>query len=126
MRKSVARSGGQSAPAVNALGAKVRPPKTSELVADHIRRLILRGELKEGDSLQPELQLMETFSVSRPTLREAFRILESEQFISVLRGSRSGARVHLPRAENVARYAAFVLQAQRTPIADIYGARLLV
>lgn len=108
------------------VGVKVRSPKTSELVADHIRKLILRGELEEGDFLPPESQLMETFQVARPTLREAFRILESEQLISVMRGSRKGAQVHLPKVNNVARYAAFVLQAQRTPISDLYEARLIV
>jgi len=56
----------------------IRIPKTAELVADEIRRMITRGELKEGDTLQPEAQIIANFSVSRPTVREAFRILESE------------------------------------------------
>ena len=105
---------------------RIRTPKTAELVADHIRGLILRGELKEGGFLQPELQLMETFSVSRPTLREAFRILENEDFISVVRGSRSGARVHLPKYDKVARYATFVLQGQRAELKDVYDAREII
>ena len=39
---------------------------------------------------------MGQFGVSRPTLREAFRILEAEALISVRRGSRGGARVVAP------------------------------
>jgi len=35
---------------------------------------------------------MEQFGVSRPTLREAFRILEAETLISVRRGSESTVR----------------------------------
>src|SRR3546814_9043440 len=73
--------------------ARIRVPKTSELVADQIRAQIVRGELQEGDSLPPEGTLMSTLGISRPTLREAFRILEAENLISVVRGSRSGARV---------------------------------
>ena len=42
---------------------------------------------------------MERFGVSRPTLREAFRVLESESLISVRRGAHGGARVHLPNAD---------------------------
>ena len=42
---------------------------------------------------------MERFGVSRPTLREAFRGLESESLISVRRGAHGGARVHLPNAD---------------------------
>jgi DNA-binding FadR family transcriptional regulator len=101
-------------------------PKTAEVVADHIRKRIIRGELREGDFLPPEAQVMAALAISRPTLREAFRILEAENLISVLRGSRSGARVHQPRVETVARYAGFALQAQGTTVADIYEARLAI
>ena len=68
----------------------IRIPKTAEVVAGDIRKRIVRGEIREGDFLQPEAHLMEHYGTSRPTIREAFRILENEQFISVTRGSRSG------------------------------------
>jgi len=106
--------------------ARIRVPKTSELVADQIRAQIVRGELNEGDSLPPEGTLMATLGISRPTLREAFRILEAENLISVVRGSRSGARVHRPSTELVSRYAGYVLEAQGTTIADLYAARLAI
>lgn len=105
---------------------RIRVPKTSEIVANHIRGQIVRGELQEGDSLPPEGQLMASFGISRPTLREAFRILEAESLISVVRGSRSGARVHQPRVELVSRYAGYALQAAKTTIADVYEARLAI
>lgn len=104
----------------------IRIPKTADIVASHIRNLIIRGELKEGDFLQPEAQLMERFTTSRPTLREAFRILENERLISVTRGSRTGARVHQPQIEFVARYAGFALQAEGASLGDLYTARLAV
>ena len=105
-------------------GGALRVPKTAELVANSIRRRIIQGELSEGDTLPPEAQLMEQFGISRPSLREAFRILEAERLISVKRGSRSGARVSLPKVENVSRYASYYLQAIGVRIADIYEARL--
>src|SRR3989344_2442946 len=106
--------------------SRIRVPKTSELVADQIRAQIVRGELKEGDSLPPEGTLMATLGISRPTLREAFRILEAENLISVVRGSRSGARVHQPSVELVSRYAGYLLEAEGTTIADLYAARLAI
>jgi DNA-binding FadR family transcriptional regulator len=105
---------------------RIRVPKTSELVADQIRAQIVRGELSEGDFLPPEGQLMESLGISRPTLREAFRILEAESLISVVRGSRTGAKVHKPSTELVSRYAGYVLQSQGTTIADLYQARLAI
>lgn len=104
----------------------MRVPKMAEVVADHIRDMILRGELVEGDFLVPEAQLMEQFGTSRPTIREAFRILEGEQFISVTRGSRTGARVTHPSVDSVARMAGFVLQCQGTLVKDVYDARLAI
>ena len=109
-----------------ALPDPVRVPKTAEIVADAIRRMITRGELKDGDSLQPEAKIIADFAVSRPTVREAFRILESEKLISISRGARGGARVHAPRSEQVARYAGFVLQSRRATYADVYSARLIL
>lgn len=106
------------------IGSRVRVPKTSEVVADQLRGQIIRGELQEGDFLPPEGQLMTTLGISRPTLREAFRILEAESLISVVRGSRSGARVHRPSVDLVSRYAGYVLQSMGTSIADLYEARL--
>jgi GntR family transcriptional repressor for pyruvate dehydrogenase complex len=104
----------------------IRIPKTAELVADSIRRQITGGELKEGDTLLPEAQIIEEFAVSRPTVREAFRILESEKLISVSRGSRGGARVHTPKADQVARYAGFVLQSGKASYRDVYEARIVI
>jgi DNA-binding FadR family transcriptional regulator len=102
----------------------IRIPKTAEVLASQIRTMIVRGEVREGDFLQPEAQLMEHFHTSRPTLREAFRILESEQLITVSRGSRHGAQVHAPNGGNIARYAGIALQAQGAMLSDIYLARL--
>lgn len=105
---------------------RIHVPKTSEIVADKIRAQIIRGELNEGDTLPPEGLLMDSLGISRPTLREAFRILEAEGLISVVRGSRTGAKVNKPSADLVSRYAGYVLESQGTTIADLYQARLAI
>ena len=74
----------------------VRAPKIAELIADQIRGNIVRGVLKAGDTLPPEVVLGKQFGVSRPTLREAFRILENESLIVVRQGSRGGVVVVHP------------------------------
>jgi DNA-binding FadR family transcriptional regulator len=104
----------------------VRVPKTAELVAGHIRRRIVLGDLREGDALPSESALMQEFTISRPTLREAFRILESEGLITVRRGARGGARVQEPSADVVARYAGLVLQHRGATVADVLEARVVV
>jgi DNA-binding FadR family transcriptional regulator len=104
----------------------VRAPKTADLVVRHLRRLIIRGELKEGDALPPESDLMDEFQVSRPTMREAIRMLEAEGLISVRRGAHGGARVIPPTEVVAARYAGLLLQYRNTPLKDIYDARALL
>jgi DNA-binding FadR family transcriptional regulator len=104
----------------------VRIPKSGEVIADQIRKAIIRGELKDGDNLPAEASLIETFEVSRPTIREAVRILESEGLITVSRGSRGGARVNAPTFEMVARSAGIALQSMGTTIGDLYEARTVV
>lgn len=101
----------------------VKIPKAGELVAGDLRRRIITGALKTGDPLPNESELMEEFGVSRPTLREAFRILESESIITVLRGARGGARVLEPDGSVAARYTGLLLQYQGTPLLDVYRAR---
>jgi DNA-binding FadR family transcriptional regulator len=101
-------------------------PKIADLVAGHIRRQIVLGELREGDALPSETALMEQFSISRPTLREAFRVLESQDLITVRRGSRGGARVQVPTHDSVARYAGLILQFRQATLADIFVARVEV
>lgn len=110
----------------SSVSTHVRVPKTAELVARHLRRQIVRGELNEGDALPPESTLLETFGVSRPTLREAYRVLESERLLSVRRGSRGGARVHVPKDSVAARYAGLVLEHRGTTLADVYETRAVL
>jgi GntR family transcriptional regulator, transcriptional repressor for pyruvate dehydrogenase complex len=112
--------------ATDQAGQLVRAPKTAELIAGQYRRQIVRGELRPGDTLPSEQQLMVRFGVSRPTLREAFRILETENLISVRRGSRGGARVTQPSLSVAARYVGLLLQVQQATIADVYQARAVL
>ena len=95
-------------------------------IADELRRLIVSGELSEGDSLGHEPELVERFGVSRPSLREALRILEAEGLISVVRGMLGGVVVHEPDGRMAARTAALVLQARNVSLADVYEARTLL
>ena len=107
-------------------GQRIRVPKTAELVAAELRRKIVRGELAEGDALPSEAALMAEFAVSRPTLREAFRVLESESLISIRRGARGGARVQLPNGNVAASYAGLVLEYRGTTLQDVYDARTFI
>ena len=96
------------------------------LVADHLRAAIVEGEIQEGDTLPSEAVLMQQFDVSRPTLREALRVLESEGLLTVMRGSVGGFRVHTPTPEVAAQFAGRVLKHRRASVEDILEARSIL
>ena len=56
----------------------ISTPKMAEVVARLLRSQVARGELVAGDALPSERDFIDRFGISRPTLREAIRILESE------------------------------------------------
>ncbi|ADB32650.1 transcriptional regulator, GntR family [Kribbella flavida DSM 17836] len=59
---------------------QLQSPSLVQLAADAIRRMILAGELAEGERLIEE-RLTEQLGISRPPLREALRVLEQEGLI---------------------------------------------
>jgi DNA-binding FadR family transcriptional regulator len=103
----------------------VRSPRTADLVAAQLRRRIV-GEMQDGETLPPESVLMERFGVARQTLREAYRVLETEGLLTVRRGVHGGAVVHRPDGTVAARNAAVVLESRGTTLADVYQARAMV
>jgi GntR family transcriptional regulator, transcriptional repressor for pyruvate dehydrogenase complex len=112
--------------ATGARAQGARPREKPQQIADELRRMIVSGELSEGDSLGHEPDLVERFGVSRPSLREALRILEAEGLITVVRGMLGGVVVHEPDHRTTARTAALVLQARNVSLADVYEARSLL
>ncbi len=103
---------------------QVHIPRTAEVVAGDLRRRIVTGEIGLGDTLPREAELVAQYGVSRPTLREAIRILESQSLISIQRGSRTGALVQPPDIRVAALHAAIRLQLERTPLSDVFEARV--
>ncbi|HTO40804.1 MAG TPA: GntR family transcriptional regulator [Rhizomicrobium sp.] len=104
----------------------VHVPKAAELIADVIRRQIVVGELKEGEPLPAESKLMAQFRVSRPTLREAFRILETDALIHVRRGAGGGARARFPQDSTAARSFGMLLQIRGATLGEVLQARTII
>lgn len=105
--------------------APIRRQKVTDLVVGELRRLILH-EARVGDALPPERVLIEKFGVSRPTLREALRVLESDGLVEIRRGIRGGAIVRQPGIEDMARMVGIHLQLQQASVGDLYLVRKII
>ncbi|MCD6363627.1 MAG: FadR family transcriptional regulator [Synergistetes bacterium] len=63
-----------------------RTRRVYEEVAEEIKSWILEGRLKPGERLPSEEELLRRFGVSRASLREAFRLLESMGLVETVLG----------------------------------------
>jgi DNA-binding FadR family transcriptional regulator len=104
----------------------MRSLKTAEIVANHFRLQIVRGELVPGQSLPSEAQLIDILGISRGSMREALRILEADRFVDVIQGARSGAIVRRPSVDTLVRHTGYLLGSRGVRVNDLYAARQLI
>lgn len=97
--------------------------KASHAIAADLRQLIARGELKAGDSLPVERELVDRLGASRGVVREALRILEREGLVEVRRGLGGGPRVRHPSISEAAQGMGVYLQLGDVPVLDAWTAR---
>ena len=100
--------------------------KIAGRVAAELRREIVTGKLRPGEKLHNERELQEQFDISRPTMREALRMLEAESLIVVTRGQYGGARVREPDPTVLARQVGASLQMRGATLRDVWTARTLI
>lgn len=62
-------------------------PKVHKLIEQELADMILRGEFQLGDTLPSERQMMESFKVGRPAVREALLSLERAGIVRLRSGS---------------------------------------
>lgn len=55
--------------------------------AQKVKSMIIQREMKPGDRLPTELELVDQFGVSRSTLREAMKVLRAENVVVIRQGS---------------------------------------
>jgi len=82
-----------------------------------LRQLSLAAE--EGDFLGTEADLQERLGVSRPTFRQAVRIVEQDQMVEKRMGPRGGCYASRPSLALVVRAAALYLQGRKTGLLDL-------
>src|ERR1700740_2948960 len=81
---------------------KIEPVKSTRIyeeIVRQVKQLIADGRLKSGDRLPPERDLAEKFMVSRTSVREALRALQSRGLIDIRAGEGGfvgGRRVGAP------------------------------
>ena len=81
---------------------QVQSGRAFEGISSQIRDAMASGALKPGSRLPPERSLSVQFGVSRNTLREALRTLESSGVLQLRRGAHAGAYIKQSSGQGVA------------------------
>ena len=102
----------------------IKKTRIHEEVVTQIHDLIRQGKLKAGDQLPAERELAETFKVSRTSVREALRALETKGLI-VSRTGMGNFVAELPIESLVAPLAKLLIQ-EKDALADIFEMRKLI
>ncbi|MGH2395301.1 MAG: FadR/GntR family transcriptional regulator, partial [Candidatus Limnocylindria bacterium] len=102
----------------------IKSTRIYEEIVRQIKTMIAEGRLKSGDQLPPERDLASKFVVSRTSVREALRALESLGFVEIRPGE--GTFVRQVSVEELIEPLALVLAAQREAIGDLFEARRLL
>lgn len=82
----------------------IRVPKSSDVLADELRKKILGKDFGPGVALPAERELVSQTGLSRGSVREALRILEAEGLVSTRPGRQGGSFARKPSDDSLARY----------------------
>ncbi|HEY3066904.1 MAG TPA: FadR/GntR family transcriptional regulator [Methylomirabilota bacterium] len=108
-------------------GVEIAPIKSTRIYEEIIRQvkqMIAEGRLKTGDRLPPERDLAEKFVVSRTSVREALRALESLGLIEIRPGE--GTFVRGVSVEALIEPLALAMLSQREATAELFETRRLL
>ena len=104
--------------------------KTYERIIQHIRGEISSKKLRPGDRLQPEADLARSFGVSRPTMREALKVLESQNVLRSSTGPTGGTFVGAIDGAGVAEYLkdsiSLLLDVNELTLEELWAAREVI
>jgi GntR family transcriptional repressor for pyruvate dehydrogenase complex len=102
----------------------VEKKRAYEDIVKQIRTLIEKGKLKRDDQLPSERELSETFRVSRTSVREAIRTLESMKLVQSRQGN--GTYVLASSEEALVQPLAAALFNEKDDILEIFSIRKII
>src|SRR5205807_8261983 len=104
--------------------APIKSTRIYQEIVRQVKAMIAEGRLKSGDRLPPERDLAEKFVVSRSSVREALRALESLGLVEIRAGE--GTFVREVSVESLIEPLALMMVSQRGALAELFEARRLL
>jgi GntR family transcriptional repressor for pyruvate dehydrogenase complex len=104
--------------------APIKSTRIYQEIVRQVKQMIGEGRLKSGDQLPPERDLAGQFVVSRTSVREALRALESLGLVEIRPGE--GTFVREISVEALIEPLALAMASQREAIGELFEARRLI
>jgi DNA-binding FadR family transcriptional regulator len=98
----------------------------AENVAQQLLDRIIAAKLTSGSSFATEAELLSQFNVSRPTLREALKLLESQGVLELRPGPGGGIMVREPSTDLLAHGLSVFLRLHEVPFGTVLKAREVI
>lgn len=114
------------APDFDRLFRPVPTGRMSEVIVDQIKEALRDGAFRPGDRLPPERDLAVRFNVSRMTIRDALRVLETGGLIEIRVGARGGAFFIQPDSAIVTQSLSDMLVLSALTAAEVTETRMIV
>nr|WP_042190554.1 FadR/GntR family transcriptional regulator [Kibdelosporangium sp. MJ126-NF4]CEL19424.1 Transcriptional regulator, GntR family [Kibdelosporangium sp. MJ126-NF4]CTQ94777.1 Transcriptional regulator, GntR family [Kibdelosporangium sp. MJ126-NF4] len=104
----------------------VSPVRAYERVVEQIEQAVFAGRLKPGARLPSERDLMTQFGVSRSTVREALRVLQSNGMVQSRAGDPRGPEVLPPSPKTLSKSMSRLVRSESMSLAELLQFRMLI
>ncbi len=105
---------------------QVQPVRLYERIVEQIEEAIARGELRPGQRLPSERELVAQFGASRPTVREALRVLESNGVVRSRPGDPHGPEILPFSPSGLAKQLTRLARVDQLSIAELVSFRMIL
>lgn len=105
---------------------QVQPVRLYQRIVEQIEDAIASGELKPGERLPSERELVAQFGASRPTVREALRVLESSGVVRSRPGDPNGPEILPFSPHGLAKQMTRLARVEQMSIADLVSFRMIL
>lgn len=102
----------------------IRRNGVTNIIVDKLIGFVKSGQIQAGDRLPSERELSATFGVSRPTMREALKVLQALGVVEITHGG--GVSVSALTASDLLQPLTFFLTLKDIKVEKLYEARSLI
>lgn len=103
---------------------RIKVPKSSDVLAERLKREILSDAYQPGASLPTERELVTATGLSRGSVREALRILETQGLVLTRAGRYGGTTVSQPTDDHLSNHINLYAKGRSVPLSALVEVRL--